>query len=259
MKGIKTNIRRLVITLVVITLIAVVFSTISLSEEETEWEIEVEFATTESYSNVFFGEAVNATDGQDSFDIPKPPAPPAPYLYAFLNAGLDPPYNKLWYDIREYPDDEKIWDLVVKSSDTDIEVTISWNSVLVQDTEYNTVKLVNLQNDDEVNMGIEETYTYITTGTDYFEIRCSNVEVITELTDEWNMISVPFQYAINKEDVNVLYDGTVYTWEEAVNNDYITNAVFIWNRGIQQYEEVDVFEPGQGYWMHALVECTLQT
>ena len=63
-----------------------------------------------TYDYIVFGESHNASDGLDSYDAPKPPAGFAPYIYAFFDAGISPPWDKLFRDIRKYPDDFKEWD-----------------------------------------------------------------------------------------------------------------------------------------------------
>jgi len=74
---------------------------------------------------------------------------------------------------------------------------------------------------------------------------------ITDLSFGWNFISLPFNQSVNSIDVIVDYDGSHYTWDDAVSNGYISDYVFGWNRSSQGYEFADDLEPGYGYWMFA--------
>lgn len=95
---------------------------------------------------VIFGEKSDASDGQDSFDVPKPDIPPAPYIYAWLDAGLSEPYNRLWEDYRQYPDIIKIWDLYIECNTTipplgTINLILSWNTTDTNMVEYDYIGL----------------------------------------------------------------------------------------------------------------------
>lgn len=97
---------------------------------------------------VIFGEKSDAIDGQDIYDAPKPDIPPAPpYIYAWLDAGLSEPYNRLWEDYRFYPDTYKIWDLYVECNTTvplilgTIDLVVSWNTTATNAIEYDYIGL----------------------------------------------------------------------------------------------------------------------
>ena len=130
------------------------------------------------YDTAVFGEVDDASDGKDNYDTPKPPAPGHPYIRAWFDAGLNPPYNELWTDYRDYPDTFESWDLYIKTNTTppsigDTNVTITWNSDDVNNTEYNfvelwndTVKLVDMKTNNDYNFSADYDLIY------HFQIKC---------------------------------------------------------------------------------------
>ena len=62
---------------------------------------------------------------------------------------------------------------------------------------------------------------------------------------------------INNFSVTVQYNGTIYSWQEAVNNSIVLGSVYNWNAANQNYELIDVLQPGLGYWMYAYYNCKL--
>jgi len=81
---------------------------------------------------------------------------------------------------------------------------------------------------------------------------------ITNLTEKWNIMGIPFNESLAKQDLIVNYDGTDYTWQEAVDNTIILGFIYNWNRNTQTYSLSDNFVPGYGYWMYAYYNCTLK-
>jgi hypothetical protein len=67
----------------------------------------------------------------------------------------------------------------------------------------------------------------------------------------WNLISIPCNTPIAKADIMVRYNGTTYTWDQAVSNGYILTTLYGWNAVTQSYSIVDTLQPGQGYWCWA--------
>lgn len=100
-----------------------------------------------AYDYTVFGEAPDAHDGPppDSYDVAKPPAPMPPYIRAYFNDNLPSPYNRLWKDYRHYPGTMKVWNLTVQWAPDDAlsptDITISWNSSLLNHSEYAHVTL----------------------------------------------------------------------------------------------------------------------
>jgi hypothetical protein len=81
---------------------------------------------------------------------------------------------------------------------------------------------------------------------------------ITDLKEKWNIMGIPFYETLAKEDLIISYNGTDYTWQEAVDNTIILGFIYNWNRATQAYTLVDNFVPGYSYWMYAYYNCTLK-
>jgi len=82
-------------------------------------------------------------------------------------------------------------------------------------------------------------------------------EYITNLSVKWNLVSSPNNISIAKEDITFYYEGTNYTWQQAVDNNTILGFIYGWNKIDQGYDFIDILQPGEGYWMYAYYNCTL--
>ncbi|GAG64869.1 unnamed protein product, partial [marine sediment metagenome] len=148
---------------------------------------------------VVFGESLNASDGRDDYDLIEPPFPPQiPYIAAWLDTDLDEPYNKLWIDYRQYPDDHKIWNLSVmwmsdpgsESSSTNID--ISWNTSKIVESGYESVLLCGDDNAVVADMLTENHYKFVSSsGLHCFQIICQSGTVDNNDTSFlYNMILI---------------------------------------------------------------------
>jgi hypothetical protein len=88
---------------------------------------------------------------------------------------------------------------------------------------------------------------------------------LTMLSEEWNIIGLPDDASLPKEDLLIQYQGVDYNWSEATSGDNPTGGplvlaqVYTWLREQPQgYDFADVLEPGYGYWMYAYYECLLK-
>ncbi|PNX53780.1 MAG: hypothetical protein BV458_02565 [Thermoplasmata archaeon M9B2D] len=114
---------------------------------------------------VIIAESSLASEGVDSFDVPKPGLPPMPYLYAWLNNSLPVPYNYLWEDYRNYSGIDKVWNLNITCNSTTpylqwtTNITISWNL-----TEVSNIRFTDLElwygGSKIVDMTSEKNYTF---------------------------------------------------------------------------------------------------
>jgi len=86
------------------------------------------------------------------------------------------------------------------------------------------------------------------------KINSNDDNYITTLKPGWNIIGLPFEQSINKEDVIV--NGE--TWSSAVNNEWINDYIFGWDRTGQYYDFIDILIPGYSYWMYASQSCILR-
>jgi hypothetical protein len=237
------------------------------TKDQQFWDITLDLIETSGLKdNVVFGEASNASDGQDNFDVPKPSAPPSPFIYAWFDAGLSEPYNVLWKDYRKYPDIFKVWNLSVlwdSSSNDSTNVTINWNSSNLSYSEYNSIFLKDISADILIDMHANSNYTFnILSLVIYeFQIICSNApfqyDYSISLESEWNMVSLPVNQSFNKDNITVNYLGVNYSWNEAVSNSIILDFVYSWNPTNKIFEVTDVIDPGKGYWLYTYYECDL--
>jgi len=133
-----------------------------------------------------------------------------------------------------------------------LEATMNEGSYYYEDT-YTTMGVYHYfiwANDTNGNNATSSVY--------HFEIIELGFIEITTLSYKWNMIAVPFDYSVDKADIIVEYDGTDYTWADAVSGGIIADALFGWDRISQMYLVSDVLEPGCGYWLWAYNDCILK-
>jgi hypothetical protein len=204
-------------------------------------------------------------DGRDTWDVPKPGLPPKPYVYAWLDANLTYPYNILWHDYRIYPDIEKIWDLYLicdtsEPSKSSTNITISWDTNEVNKSEYEYVLLYEIgENKPYINMKSKNHFEIdVTLNTQYhFQIICSSQPFIISLCDGWNIISLPFNESLNKNNIIIRNNSVNYNWSGAVTEGVILDYLYNFNRTTQTYEFSDTFEPGFGYWIWSYYDCDI--
>lgn len=145
-----------------------IYAPVALAEDNlAEWDVTLNFNESSGrHDYVIFGEASDAADGPDDYDLIEPPFPPElPYLVAWFDKNLDEPYNKLWYDYRSYPDDHNVWNLSViwitePGNESTTNVDISWNLSKIVESGYESVLLY--RDDDTVaaDMTTENQYSF---------------------------------------------------------------------------------------------------
>ncbi len=213
--------------------------------------------------SLVFGEALAASDGQDSYDLPKPGYPSFPYVYAWFDANLSEPYDKLSRDYRKYPGFEKIWDMyMIYGNGESKNITINWDCNELIDSEYDSILLKDLEANTSVDIRIFDNYTYFASpGTSYhFQVLCNVTSIFyynISLSEQWNLVSLPLNESVNKDRIIVNYLGVNYTWQQAVDNSTILAFIYRWDVTNQNYEYTNVFLPGECYWMYAYGNCTL--
>jgi hypothetical protein len=86
---------------------------------------------------------------------------------------------------------------------------------------------------------------------------------ITLLKQRWNIMGLPDDDTVQKEDLVVHYNVTDYSWYEATTNNnekgepLILGFIYGWDVYTQNYILSDYLDPGYGYWMYAYYNCTL--
>jgi len=130
------------------------------------WEATLNFekqGTGYTWDTAIFGEKITASDGQDTYDVPKPTIPPTPYIYAYFDARLSDPYQRLWKDYRHFLHEQETWDFYVQSNtNTGItNVVISWSIANINGSEYDFVDLYDATNNHLADMKTQNTYILV--------------------------------------------------------------------------------------------------
>ena len=81
---------------------------------------------------------------------------------------------------------------------------------------------------------------------------------ITSISSEWNIIGYPNDISIHKTNVTINWQGTDYTWSEAVTQGVLDNNLLGWDNDAQSYALIDELEPGKAYWMYSYYQCILK-
>ncbi|MBE3137459.1 MAG: hypothetical protein IMZ43_08755 [Thermoplasmata archaeon] len=84
-----------------------------------------------------------------------------------------------------------------------------------------------------------------------------NHETVLKLLQKWNLIGSPNDEPVEKQTLMIRYNGTMYTWQNAVANTIILGSIYQWNETGQNYQLTDVLQPGKSYWMYAYHNCRL--
>jgi len=89
------------------------------------------------------------------------------------------------------------------------------------------------------------------------ETNLTDNNLITDLLSEWNLVGFPDSKKIHKDNISVYYDGTTYTWQEAVDGNIVLNFLYLWNESEQNYELSDYLLPGKACWVYAYFDCRI--
>lgn len=84
----------------------------------------------------------------------------------------------------------------------------------------------------------------------------NNDAYITVLAQNWNFIGIPINEPLETQDLLVNYNGSVYSWNDAIATHLIMDSIFFWDAN--QYNITSSLQPGKGYWIYAYHECTLK-
>jgi len=83
-------------------------------------------------------------------------------------------------------------------------------------------------------------------------------DLITDLFEEWNLIGLPFNRPVGKNNITIAYNGTDYNWQQAVDNGIVLGFIYRWVDTTQDYVLTDVLIPGKGFWIYAYYSCVLK-
>jgi PKD repeat protein len=86
-----------------------------------------------------------------------------------------------------------------------------------------------------------------------FDITNITIPRITTLKKNWNLFSLPFNQSITLDQLRIVWNSTVYSWDEAIAEHIIYGVIYDWNRTEQRYnyyyDPTDSLHPGYGYWI----------
>ena len=113
---------------------------------------------------------------------------------------------------------------------------------------------------------LEQGYGYWLYAYQGCELRVENISTmptnyITDLSNKWNIVGLPSDEPVNVADLTVNYDGTDYSWSEAIdpaNGPLIVPDIYGWDRVAQNYISVDTLEPGNAYWIYSYQDCVIK-
>jgi nitroreductase len=196
---------------------------------------------THSSTDVVFGDRrilVNSSIESGSIIVPSSPFILIPCLD--INIGV-PQYQSFWY----YEVGAILHNILIEAT----ALNLSANAI------YNISDISGLRS----ALGISSQTNLIPLAVIPAGNACLNKDnlPISNLSSQWNFISLPFNHSINKSDVIVNYANENYSWNTAVSNNWVSDYVFGWNRAGQSYTFNDVFQPGYGYWIYAYEPCVL--
>jgi hypothetical protein len=158
----KKIVKETLITMLMISLIISSFS--NLSEKNINFFTEAESSTNSwkdtikilgpsgTSSTLVIGEMNNASNGKDEYDIPLPPdSPQRPLLVAWFNTNLDLPYDKLLVEYKKPQSNYQVWNISIlwqndPSNKSDANIVMSWDSLKLADSNYNSIQLYENEN-----------------------------------------------------------------------------------------------------------------
>jgi len=155
--------------------IGITFQHTETLPRDIEWSVTLNFTETGGKNDyIIFGEAPDASDGVDTYDVPNPPGSIPPFLDAYFSTNFSLPHNRLMQEIKKYPADYKEWNFTVWWTGSDTIVTISWDTTEVNDSEYYTVKLCDDAGVPLVDMRNNNNYVFFCPGGGmmHFKIIC---------------------------------------------------------------------------------------
>ena len=93
---------------------------------------------------------------------------------------------------------------------------------------------------------------------DVVQISTAPAGHISLLDENWNLIGLPFNQTMLKDNLIINYEAADYSWSDAVSMGLVSNYIFGWDRDSQSYIFADILEPGYGYWIYAFDVCELK-
>jgi len=209
-----------------------------LNGPRADWTVELGFTETDgSFDDAFFGEKTDASDGIDSYDVPKILSGIAPYIRGWFATPFANPYNSLWNEFKKHPDVSKVWNLTIQWIPSDYSspttMTIDWNTIEINASGYSSVILYDVANGVNVaDMLIDNNYVFSCPAMilQTFEIRCAQNQNPTAFDDsaivDEDSIDNPIDVLAN--DIDPDGDSLTITSVSLPNNGSVTsNGLYV--------------------------------
>lgn len=160
-------------------------------DDDIKWSCAIKISSSDGAGNeIVFGEATDASNGEDPHDAPAPPFPPTlPNINARFLTQLEDLYSELLHEYKEYPSFENQWNLSIVwlpeplsgefENESLTTVTLSWNISDLRASEYSSIILMkdNLIVED---MLINGSYSFSTNGNtpNFYNIKCQSGDIV---------------------------------------------------------------------------------
>ena len=79
-----------------------------------------------------------------------------------------------------------------------------------------------------------------------------------EILSNWNLVGLPHVTQIDKNDLKIIYNDTIFTWPQAVDSGIILDFIYSWDVSSQAYVLTDFLIPNRGFWIYAYFNCFLK-
>jgi hypothetical protein len=195
-------IKRIFLILVIISVIGISIQTFAnknttlsiVSAQQDAWSLTLYITESAGTGNsVVLGGSPNASDNQDTLDLPEPPAPMVPYIRAWFTTPFSIPFNRLLHEYKHIPSQRMEWNLSIlwvseSENNSSTIISISWDSTQAAKSTYESFQLYE-NNTAVANMLTENSYSFLSEGTPHhFQIIAQTTS--TNGTSEQNNLPV---------------------------------------------------------------------
>jgi hypothetical protein len=167
-----------------------------VSAQEEKWSLTLQMTEPLGAGNsVVLGGSPSASNGQDTFDLPEPPAPPQlPYIRAWFTTPFSIPYNDLLQEYKHTSSQRMEWNLSIlwaaePGNVSTTTIRIFWDPTQAAESTFTAFQLLE-DNVTVANMLTQNSYSFLTNGTvRHFQILAQNTAAPE--TSEQNTLLVP--------------------------------------------------------------------
>jgi len=171
-------IKRMLLITIIMILIGTGIQTLSnkniplsiVSAQQDAWSLTLQITEPSGSGNtVILGGSPNASDDQDDYDLPEPPAQMPPYIRAWFTTPFSIPFDKLLHEYKHAPSQRMEWNLSIiwapePGNDSSTTISISWDPTQAAKSTYGSFQLYE-NNTAVANMLTENSYSFPSNGT----------------------------------------------------------------------------------------------